>query len=115
MRWLFDEMLPHAAVRALRDLGHDAVSVVSVGLRSTDDALVYAAALSADRVIVTEDAAGFVPLARVDLESGRRSVPIVLVRKDKFGRGRALGENLAQALHGWSAANPQPYDGPHWL
>jgi predicted nuclease of predicted toxin-antitoxin system len=115
MRWLLDEMLPHAAVGVLRDLGHDAVSVFSAGLRRAEDEKVYSEAKATDRVIVTEDAAGFVPLARKDLELGSPSVPIVLVRKERLGRGRALGRNLAQELHRWSHENPDPYHGPHWL
>ena len=108
-------MLPHAAAHELRRLGHDAVSVINVGLGETDDAEVYLAALSEGRVIVTEDAAGFVPLAKEDLGSGAPSVPIVLVRKDRLGRGRSLARSLAQGLHRWSQANPDPYGGPHWL
>lgn len=115
MRWLLDEMLPHAAAGELRGLGHDAVSVVNVGLSEADDAEIYLAALSEGRVIVTEDAAGFVPLAKDDLDSGAPSVPIVLVRKDRLGRGRNLAGSLAQALHRWSQANPDPYQGAHWL
>ena len=115
MRWLLDEMLPHAAVGALRDLGHDAVSVFNAGLRTAEDENVYSVALSEGRVIVTEDAAGFVPLAKRDLDSGAQSVPIVLVRKDRLGRGRALSGNLAQALHRWAHENPDPHQGPHWL
>ena len=108
-------MLPHAAAQELRRLGHDAVSVINVGLSETDDAEVYSVALSEGRVIVTEDAAGFVPIAKRDLDSGAPSVPIVLVRKDRLGRGRALAGNLAQGLHRWSQANPDPHQGPHWL
>lgn len=115
MRWLIDEMLPHEAAELLHNLNHDAVSVVKAGLGATDDGEVYAAAVSQGRVIVTEDAGGFIPLAKEDLDSLRPSVAIVLVRKDRLGRGGAMARNLADALHHWAQENPDPYHGPHWL
>ena len=108
-------MLPHAAAELLRNLDHDAVSVAQAGLGEADDVEVYAAAVSEGRVIVTEDAGGFIPLAKEDLDSLRPSVAIVLVRKDRLGRGGAMAKNLADALHRWAQENSDPYHGPHWL
>ena len=54
MRWPLDEMLPPAAARHLQALGHDAKSVVDVGLAGTDDERIYAHAVVEDRILVTE-------------------------------------------------------------
>ncbi|WP_419551692.1 DUF5615 family PIN-like protein [Candidatus Poriferisodalis sp.] len=55
MRWLLDEMLPRAAVDALNERGHDAVSVVDIDLRTASDDSVYATAVEQARIVVTED------------------------------------------------------------
>lgn len=115
MRWLLDEMLPHAAAEALSQLGHDAVSVISIGLRQAPDAVVYQAAIDQDRILVTEDRGGFAPLAKRDLDAGRSSASIVIVHRDDFGRGGALPRHLADALHGWSLETAEPLPGPHFL
>ena len=115
MRWLLDEMLPDAAAEVLRRLGHNAVSVRSIGLRQAPDAQVYATAVAEHRVLVTEDRAGFAPLAKEDLDEGRPSVPIVIVHRDSFGRQGALAQHLATALHRWALENPEPWPGPQFL
>ena len=115
MRWLLDEMLPHAAAEALSRLGHDAVSVTTTGLRQAPDPVVYQTAIDESRVLVTEDRGGFAPLAKRDLGAGRRSATIVIVHRDDFGRRGALPQHLAEALHRWSLEPPEPLPGPHYL
>ena len=53
MKFLLDENLSPSHVRTLRDLGHDAVSVVEMGLSGTDADVVRAAAIEGGRVLVT--------------------------------------------------------------
>lgn len=55
MKFLLDENLSPSHVRTLRDLGHDVVSVVEMGLSGADDDLVRATAIEGGRVLVTLD------------------------------------------------------------
>lgn len=115
MRWLLDEMLPRAATDALERFGHDAVSVVGLGMQSASDSDIYRVAVAQHRVMVTEDRGDFVRIASEVLASGDESVPVVVVNKSRLARGGALAHSLAERLHRWSLENPEPYPGPHWL
>ena len=115
MKWLLDEMLPRAAAGALEGLGHDAVSVVGIGMQSASDSAIYQIAVAQGRVVVTEDRADFAQIAAEVLASGSDSVPVVFVNKNRLARGGALAHSLAASLHRWSLENPGPYPGPHWL
>jgi len=55
VKFLLDENLSPSHVRTLRDLGHDAVSVVEMGLSGADDDVVRTAAIEGGRVLVTLD------------------------------------------------------------
>ncbi len=56
MKLLLDENLSPLHTRALRELGHDAVSVVECGLSGADDSVVRAFAIENGRILVTLDA-----------------------------------------------------------
>lgn len=56
MKFLLDENLSPLHARSLRELGHDAVSVVDSGLSGADDSMVRAFAIEGDRILVTLDA-----------------------------------------------------------
>lgn len=106
MRFLLDEMFPPTAAALLRDRhGHDAVHVNEVGLGSTDDPAVAAAARDQDRVMVTENVRDF---------AGERDVVLVFVRKRDLGVGDAQASALAELLHRWVSEHHAPYRGPHW-
>ena len=115
MRWLLDEMLPRAAVDLLNELGHDAVSVVGIGLRAAPDESVYATAVDQSRVVVTEDEDDYERILKRAFVAGDAVVPVVVVRKARLGRGGAMPYRLAEALHHWAAENPEPYLGSHYL
>lgn len=55
MRFLLDASLPRSAEPMLRDLGHDAVDVRDVGMRSATDDIIAAYAQSDQRALVTRD------------------------------------------------------------
>jgi predicted nuclease of predicted toxin-antitoxin system len=55
VKFLLDENLSPLHARTLRDLGHDAVSVVELGLSGADDSVVRAVAIEARRILVTLD------------------------------------------------------------
>lgn len=56
MRFLLDENLSPLHARTVRGLGHDAVSVVEIGLSGADDDEVRALAIAEQRVLLTLDA-----------------------------------------------------------
>ena len=115
MRWLLDEMLPRAAVDALNERGHDAVSVVDIDLRTASDDSVYATAVEQARIVVTEDENDFERILKQTFATGDAVVPVVVVRKARLGRGGAMPYRLADALHRWSIENPDPFVGAHYL
>ena len=55
MKFLLDENLSPLHARTLRALGHDALSVVELGLSGADDSVVRHAAIQAGRILVTLD------------------------------------------------------------
>jgi predicted nuclease of predicted toxin-antitoxin system len=56
VKLLLDENLSPLHARTLRELGHDAVSVVELGLSGADDSVVRASAVEGGRILVTLDA-----------------------------------------------------------
>ncbi|MGH9054557.1 MAG: DUF5615 family PIN-like protein [Acidimicrobiales bacterium] len=114
MRWLLDAMLSPAAAEELRRLGHDAVSVLDVGMGSADDSDVFDLAVRENRVVVTENFADFAGLLDERNASAAGNVPVVFVRRDALPKRGALPVHLARKLDGWSTANPDPFIGLYW-
>jgi len=114
VRWLLDEMLPPRAAELLRDLGHDAVSVLALGLAATADEIVYDLAVRERRIMVTENFADYAIVLRERQVLGRACVPIVFVRKVDLPRRGALAGHLVERLVAWADANPEPSVGLHW-
>jgi predicted nuclease of predicted toxin-antitoxin system len=56
VKLLLDENLSPLHARSLRELGHDAVSVVELGLSGADDSIVRVSAIEGSRILVTLDA-----------------------------------------------------------
>lgn len=56
MKLLLDENLSSLHTRTLRELGHDAVSIVELGLSGADDPVVRTYAIESGRILVTLDA-----------------------------------------------------------
>ena len=55
MKFLLDENLSSRQAEAMRELGHDAVSVAESGLAGADDSVVRRAAFEGGRILVTLD------------------------------------------------------------
>lgn len=55
MKFLLDENLSPLHARTLRAMGHDAVSVVELGLSGAGDSVVRVAAIEGGRVLITLD------------------------------------------------------------
>ena len=115
MRWLIDEMLPPETALELSTRGHDAATIAALGLAGQPDPVIFDRAVSEGRVVVTENIADFAVVLDQRLRSDRPAVPVVFVRKTDLPRRGALAHHLAERLHTWSQANPDPYLGPHWL
>lgn len=67
-----------------------------------------------ERLIVTENFAGFVRLLEDRQTSGAPCVPVVSVRKSSFPKGGGLAGHLAKHLDKWARDHQDPYIGPHW-
>jgi hypothetical protein len=67
------------------------------------------------RVVVTENVADFALLLDQRLRNDEPATAIVFVSKADLPRRGALPYHLAERLHTWAEANPDPYLGPHWL
>jgi predicted nuclease of predicted toxin-antitoxin system len=115
VRWLIDEMLPPDTAVELIDRGHDALSVVVLGLAGQPDLVIFETAVVQGRVVVTENVGDYAALLDDRLRAEKRASPVVFVRKADLPRRGALPHRLAERLHAWAEANPDPYLGPHWL
>jgi predicted nuclease of predicted toxin-antitoxin system len=107
-------MLPPAAAQRWREVGHDAVSVLDLGIGAAPDADVFDRAVQESRVIVTENFADYASLLAERRARGTSGVAIVFVRRDTLPRRGALAVHLARKLDAWSLANPEPFIGLHW-
>jgi predicted nuclease of predicted toxin-antitoxin system len=87
VKLLLDAMWPPSVGRQLRDRGHDVVCVVEVSeLRTESDESVFRYAQQSDRVVVTEDAKGFVVQAADALRAGNSHCGLVLTSSRSFPR-----------------------------
>jgi hypothetical protein len=79
VRLLLDEMLGAAIAVALRERGHDVVAVVErAELRGLPDGELLERAAGEKRVVVTENAARFVPLVQQFLLDGRPCAGVLI-------------------------------------
>ena len=108
-------MLPPDTAAELDRRGHDATSVAVLGLAGQPDPVVFDRAVAERRIVVTENIADFAALVDQRLRNNEPAVPVVFVRKGDLPRRGALAHRLAEPLHRWAEANPDPYLGPHWL
>lgn len=116
MRFLVDEMFSPEVVRQLSESGHDAVHVGDVDLRATADRRIVAYAAEADRVVVTENAADYVPIIEARTAGGDPVPPVVIaLRRNLPRQAGALAAELARRLDVWAEENPSPYRHVHWL
>jgi predicted nuclease of predicted toxin-antitoxin system len=87
VNFLVDAQLPPALARWLREAGHSAQAVREVGLRESEDGVIWMHAVKAGAVIITKDE-DFALLAQQDAEG-----PIVVWLR--------IGNTSNQALRAW--------------
>ena len=104
MRFLIDQMFPHATCELLNDRGHDAVHVRHRGVDARPDAEVVAVAAAEERVIVTDNVKDF---------AGVHGVTILCVLKSWLPP-QGMHVHLAELLDKWAMTHPKPYRGLHW-
>lgn len=102
-RLLLDEHYGEAIAVALRELGHDVVSVVADdALRAASDPVVFASAAADGRRVVTENIKDFRPLLLEALAKGAIVAPLLLVSPRRFPRGSGDREAaITAALAAW--------------
>jgi hypothetical protein len=99
-------MYPAAAAGLLRTRhGHDAAHVREIGLAACPDAEIAEVARSTGWGLVTENVADF---------AGERDLVLIFVLKRQLPAGGAQAAALAEVLHRWATATPDPYLGHHW-
>ena len=107
-------MLPPRAAQELRRLGHNAVSVLDLGMAALEDSEIFARAVQENRMIVTENFGDFANLLQQRQSQDEGCVPVLFVRRATLPKRGPLPTHLALRLHEWAAANPEPFVGLHW-
>lgn len=104
MRLLLDEMYSPAIAKQLRDEGHDVHSVHDrPALEGVSDGDLFELMRQERRAILTEDAAGFVPLARQAAAEGGDHRGILLAGPASMPRSdRTIGAYVAALAAGLS-------------
>ena len=110
MRLLLDEMYSPTIAEQLRARGHDVASVHDPEYRTLEgepDEEVWAAALAADRVLMTENVQDFRRIDADALSRAQPAVPLIFTTDRQFPRGDpATTGRLVTALDALLAAEP---------
>lgn len=89
MRLLLDEMYDRTIAERLRSRGHDVIAVTErVDLRGLRDDVLVELMAAEHRVIVTENAAHFVPLLRARMSEGHGSPGVMITSPVSVRRSR---------------------------
>ena len=117
MKLVVDEMYAPAVAAQLRARGHDAVAVAEIaGLAGASDAALLDWARSSQRVLLTENAADFLPLHAAALQSGEPHAGIVFTSNSALPRGRASTVGaLVKALDALMRDAPDVEGDVRWL
>lgn len=98
MKLLVDEMYPAALADGLRAVGIDATTVVAIGLASSSDAELFAAAIAAGYVL-TENVADFAAIAAERRTAGGHHPGLLIALSSRFSRRAAGLQPLIAAIH----------------
>ena len=98
MKLLLDEMWPPEAAHQLRLRGRDVEAVVErPELRGKPDEVIFSAAQSEGRAVVTENVADYLPLAAARIQAGQSHFGLILTSNRRYPRHepRTLGRLVA--------------------
>ena len=103
-RLFLDENVTPDLARALRQRGFDAVHAEDRGLKETDDAVVFAAAVQEGRAVLTQNVRDFMPIVREYAERGEHHFGLIVspqrsLRAFLSGTLRLLSRRTAEDLH----------------
>ena len=116
MRFLLDEMFGPDLVARLRAAGLEADHVEDLGLRGVQDHDVLARAADDDSIVVTGNAADFIPLLDARTAAGLSTPPVVIALKRHLpAAAGAMHQALAGKLARWAKDHPDPYRHVHYL
>lgn len=116
MRFLIDEMFGPDLVTHLQAAGFGADHVRDLGLSSAEDRDVLARAAEDDSVVVTENAADFIPLLDARTAAGLPTPPVVIaLERNLPAAAGAMHHALADKLARWAKDQPNPYRHVHYL
>lgn len=100
----------------LRAAGHETAHVAELGLRAAADTDLLNLAATQSRVVVTENAADFLPLLDERIAAGVEVTPVLIVLKSNLPHdAHAMIRALAAKLAAWADQHTDPYHYVHWL
>jgi predicted nuclease of predicted toxin-antitoxin system len=106
VKLLLDEHYANDIAAALREAGHDAVTVSERGLKGLGDGPLLALAASEDRALLTNNARDFLPLVRRWAESGDDHCGLLLTSDSSMPRGKRTIGLYVERLSELMEANP---------
>lgn len=122
MKVLLDEMFDHAIAAALRERGHDVVSIQvdRPGLRHKADPVVFVAAQDERRAVVTENVVDLLAIVSTYAQHQEAHWGLVCTTNRQFPRHRPATaiRLLVTALDAFLTARPdtdEPTSETHWL
>ncbi len=119
MKLLLDEMYAPAIARALRERGHDVISVKErPELVEAGDAELFERMAAEGRTIVTNDPGGFLPLVALAARQDRHHAGLWLTSDRSLPRNRDTIGRFVEVLDGQLrelAAAPMDLDHVRWI
>jgi hypothetical protein len=103
LRLLLDEMYPPALAEALRAAGIEVHTASELGLVSRSDPDVFAAAVAAGLVVLTENVADFARISAEHLTAGQHHPGVLIALSSRFSRRPAGVGALVAAIEDISA------------
>lgn len=113
---LVDEHFPAQVAVLLRADGFDVVAVAeSPDLIGAPDEVIFAAAISQGRRVLTENVRDFRPLLATALAAGEPYAPLLLTTAQRHPRTIGAIGRLVGDLRAWLQATGRPHQPEEWL
>jgi len=100
VRLLLDEMYPAALAKALDAAGAAAITAADLGLAGRSDLDLFAAAVSEDLVLLTENVSDFARIAAQHTGAGRPHAGVLIALSSRFSRRPPGRKSLVAAVLG---------------